>query len=171
MWQRMYKTDQPSEMQQARQQFDQLKQRLSQRENAVIAHEQAHQQAAGSLAGAATYGRKSVSMTMPDGSEERFEYIDEGEVPIELPGMPSEPASTPQGRQEIEQALVNYETVEQAAIAPGSLAGGLSAADQSIAAIATSRQATLSQLLSQTDKILSNPLPENTWFGGMNQTA
>lgn len=157
-------------MQSARQQFDQLKSRLQQREQGVIAHEQAHQRAAGSLGSAPTYGYKSISMTMPDGSEEEFEYIDEGEVDITLPGMPSQLTKTPQSRKEIEAIRDQYHIVGQAALAPGSLGGGLSSADMAVAALAQQRQASLNQLLSLTDAAIAMPTTQRL-FGGLSHQA
>lgn len=138
----------------AERQFNTMKSRVKQRENAVIAHEVAHQTTAGHLGSSPTYGYKTESVTMPDGTTKSVQYIDSGEVQITLPALPSGPAKNATERRQLESILSDYNIVEQAAVAPGSLAGGLSDSDQAIAATAASRQQILLGLLAQSDAFL-----------------
>jgi len=116
-------------------------QTLANRENEVIAHEQAHQSVGGSLAGSASY-----SYTVgPDGKR----YIAGGEVSISIPSS-----------DDPEVMLGTLERVKMAALAPAKPSGQ----DMSVAASASSKQMTVRAQIAQqrADKVYGKQKSDKT---------
>jgi hypothetical protein len=105
-------------------------------------HEAAHKTAAGHLAGSISFGYRTVSMQLPDGSKKSFTYAASGSVPIAMPSAAGIPP-TEAGRQSLQQVQADLKLAFAGATAPHHM----SSADSAIAASASSKLRAVSAML------------------------
>jgi hypothetical protein len=105
-------------------------------------HEAAHKSAAGHLAGSISFGYRTLSMQLPDGSKKSVTYAASGSVPIAMPGVAGVPP-TEAGRQNLQRVQADLKLAFAGATAPHHM----SSADSAIAASASSRLRAVSAML------------------------
>jgi hypothetical protein len=105
-------------------------------------HEVAHKSAAGHLAGSISFGYRTLSMQLPDGSKKSVTYAASGSVPIAMPGVADVPP-TEAGRQNLQRVQADLKLAFAGATAPHHM----SSADSAIAASASSKLRAVSAML------------------------
>jgi hypothetical protein len=125
-----------------------IKAKLLSRDAKVKDHEQAHQSAAGHLAGGIQLDMASQTINKPDGTSETVDYAAGGSVPITMPSVPDEGRLPPgpEGRAKLEQVQADLQLAFNGATAPGD---DMSGADSAIAAKAKSGLGQVGSLLSR----------------------